>query len=94
MKTCIVKDKLIQCIDILHDCNVYVILFICDQGPNNRSSYKLLNLSTDSHFEYNNSKIYFFYDPPYLIEVFVMFYTTKDLATLHSNISKTYTTLT
>ena len=68
MKTDMVKNKLMECIDILHGCNLYVKVVICDQGPNNRGCCKLLNLSTDSYFKYNNSKIYFFYDPPHLIK--------------------------
>lgn len=73
---------------ICQELGLKVRAIVCDQGPNNRKFYKLLNVSEHNPFTiYNSQKIYCFYDFPHLIKSLRNLLLKSDLETLDGKIS-------
>ena len=63
-----IHDKLLECIDHMHECNLITKIVICDQGPSNRGCSTLLNINEKQYFKHKNDIIFFMYDPPHLLK--------------------------
>lgn len=65
----VTKEVLMEAIKALFDVGFKVRAVVCDQGPNNRKCFRLLNVSKENpFFFYENYKIFALYDSPHLFK--------------------------
>ena len=65
----ILKEKISECISRLLDVGLDPLVFVCDQGSNNRSAMKQLGVNVEKPwFSVNGKKMYALYDAPHLLK--------------------------
>lgn len=73
-----VLELIVSLIRQLNSVEVFVKAVICDQGPNNYSLTRKLDIFlSQPYFVVDDSKIYFIFDPPHLMK------TTRNLLPKH-----------
>lgn len=88
IKAEILKELILQNIKLASEIGLHIRAVVCDQGSNNRKSFKLLNLTKESpYIEREGVKIYFFYDVPHLIKSFRNTLMSTDIITTEGIVS-------